>query len=103
MPDPWLWTIGDFGESFLVRGTEDIDQARQLVRARLTTDAAFDLALEPDDPTVVELVDNSLHGLRPEVGWYRCNPCHCGEEHRFDMATADGPGRGNFRGVYFRA
>lgn len=103
MPDPRLWTIGDYGEDLLVRGTDDIDTARQLVRDHLTADAVYEMELPADDPTVVEVVDNALASLHPQAGWYRCNPCHCGEEHRFDLATTDGPGRGNFRGVYFHA
>jgi hypothetical protein len=37
----------------------------------------------------------------PEWGWFRINPCNCGE-HAWHIATVDGPGRGRWRGSYVR-
>lgn len=84
-----VWHI-DYDSSFLVRGVDNIVLARELVRSELRRDGYTD-----------EEIDGWFRRRSPEVGWWRCNPCICGEEHSFDMAKADGPGRGNFRGVYF--
>jgi hypothetical protein len=84
-----VWPI-DWGDAFLVRGTDDVEAARH---------AVFEHLHKQGDHTPDEAADR-IYRLRPEVGWYRTNPCICGDEHRFDMATADGPGRGTFRGIY---
>lgn len=83
-----IWSI-DYGSSWLVRGTNDVEQARTALRQKLARD--------PD----TEEISTQMARLIPEPGWFRCNPCICGEEHRFDMAQVAGPGPGNFRGVYF--
>lgn len=85
-----VWRI-DWGGSYLVRGTTDVETARRAV--------AF--ALHRSDHLDDEDIAEWFARHSPEIGWWRCNPCICGEEHNFDMARADGPGRGNFRGVYF--
>jgi hypothetical protein len=92
-----VWPI-DYSSSYLVRGTEDVQEAR---------DAALRYEMdrwredrEPLDESDARLRVDQIKALKPEIGWWRTNPCYCGDEHRFDMGTADGPGRGNFRGVY---
>lgn len=61
--------------------------------------------LDEDHPTRL------AHAERGElrIGWYRTNPCNCGEEHTFDMAEVptgeDGApigsaARGAFMGVF---
>lgn len=94
-----VWPI-DFSSSYLVRGTQDVEEARDaMLRYAMTSRWREDLG--QFDEQEARLYRSQLEALRPEVGWFRCNPCYCGEEHLFDMATADGPGQGNFRGVYF--
>jgi hypothetical protein len=86
-----VWPI-DYGDGFLVRGTENVEAARRAVFEHLVT---------VGDHTPDEASDR-IYRLRPEVDWYRTNPCFCGDEHRFGMGTADGPGHGNFKGVYLQ-
>lgn len=63
-----------------------------------------------DRPTSIPDTDTWYLG-EALVGFYRTNPCTCGEEHQFDMAEVpmDGDGqplgaaaRGAFLGVFFR-
>lgn len=84
-----VWRID--WDGYLVRGTTDIETARRAVAFFLHRD---------DDLEDIE-IDDWFARHSGEVGWYRTNPCICGEEHRFDMDKVDGPGRGNFQGVYF--
>jgi len=53
---------------------------------------------------------DSYYYREASVGWYRKNPCACGDEHKFDMDSVafdddfvpQGPAaRGAFVGVYF--
>jgi hypothetical protein len=87
-----VWPI-DWG-TYLVRGTDDVALAQAALRDHLL-----------ENPS--EFVDNNgcqfyIDQLRPQVGWYRCNPCTCGEEHHsFDMMEVSGPARGNFVGVFY--
>lgn len=90
-----VWPI-DYSTSFLVRGTEDAQEAKDAA-LRYFMDENRDLPYDEQD---ARLFRAQIEALTPEVGWWRTNPCYCGDEHRFDMGTADGPGRGNFRGVY---
>ncbi|KEP72869.1 hypothetical protein HR12_39510 [Microbacterium sp. SUBG005] len=65
---------------------------------------------EHDRPTAIPYCDRWYRG-EAEVGYFRTNPCTCGEEHQFDLGTVqtdeeDQPigksGRGAFLGVWFR-
>jgi hypothetical protein len=85
-----VWSID--WNSYLVRGIDNVAMARELVRSELR---ASDMGY------VDEEIDEWFCRHSPEVGWFRCNPCICGEGHAFDMAKVDGPGPGNFRAVYF--
>jgi hypothetical protein len=86
-----VWHI-DWND-YLVRGTDDVALAQAALR---------DYLLEPpSDFTSNEEVQQAIDQWTPHVGWYRCNPCTCGDEHRFDMLEVDGPARGNFVGVFF--
>lgn len=65
---------------------------------------------EEDRATAVPDCDR-WYGGEAVIGFYRTNPCTCGEEHSFDMASVDmsedgeptGRGaRGSFMAVFFR-
>lgn len=65
---------------------------------------------ENDRPTAVPYCDR-WHRGEAEIGYFRTNPCMCGEEHTFDLGTVEmdengepmgGAARGAFLGVYFR-
>jgi hypothetical protein len=94
------------GGEFTVRGTEDVDAAREAVKAWERASWAED----PDEwRTEDELKERleRIDSLTPRVGWYRWNPCHessCydGGGHSGHLGYCDGPGRGRWRGVYFQ-
>jgi hypothetical protein len=84
----------DWGD-YLVRGTDDVALAQAAVRDHLIHHVAEWERLASEEAQ--EVIDRR----HVDTGWWRCNPCICGEGHSFDMGKAPGPGRGNFRGVYF--
>lgn len=84
-----VWRID--WDGYLVRGTHDVEVARLAVAYNLQEIEHFDK----------EARDEWFERRSVEVGWWRTNPCICGEGHSFDMAKVGGPGRGNFKGVYF--
>lgn len=92
-----VWPI-DWG-SYLVRGTDDVALAQAALRDHLLEQEAEYLLIDPLRNT--EEAQQIIDRLRREVGWYRCNPCICGDSHAFDMMEVDGPARGNFVGVFF--
>lgn len=65
---------------------------------------------EEDRPTAIPDYDR-WHGGEAQIGFYRTNPCTCGYEHSFDLASVEmtddgdpmGKGaRGAFMAVYLR-
>lgn len=76
----------------------DCDEAVVVFRCQdpeLAARAALDLLAEEYEGGDVD--------LQLEAGWYRINPCNCGDGHRWDLGTAYGPGSGNSRGYLVTA
>ena len=83
----------DGGSAYLVRGTQDVDEARSAASAYLAQQESAAGAL-------------GLCLLTARPGLYRWNPCNensCydGGGHRRHLGYASRPGRGVFPGVYF--
>lgn len=85
-------TIVDSGESYIVRGTDDVLAAKRAVHHWRRKEDPW---LSPED---------ACPPPRARVGWFRWNPCNArscfdGGGHSGHVGYAQGPGRGNFRGV----
>jgi hypothetical protein len=88
-----VWSIGEWGDAYLARGTHDVEVAKAAVVRHI-----IDLGEYDEEYEVPAYVDR----MHADVGWWRCNPCVCGlGPHQFDMGRVDGPGSGNFKAVYF--
>ena len=101
---------------FMVRGTDDPAEALLIaINARpLALEDLIDV-LRPEvfestgfiDEDRENFTSNAAHAFQrwlrnPITGWLRFSPCHslCGEHH-WHWDTANGPGRGVFKGVIF--
>lgn len=83
--------ITDGEASYLVRGTTDLEEIRQLLTE---DDYILDDAPEDSDWEVELEVER--------VGLFRINPCTCGD-HGWHLGYASQRGRGVFEGVYLNA
>lgn len=83
--------IFDGSARFLVRGTTDLEEIKQLLAE---DEDVYDDAPEDQDWEVELTVER--------VGLFRINPCGCGE-HGWHLGYASKRGRGVFEGVYLDA
>lgn len=73
------------GTGLLVRLTKEIDLDDLLI-ALLANDEVRSYDQRHDDPSTLPGYTFLDRGREAEVGWYRKQPCTCGEEHSWDMA-----------------
>lgn len=83
------YQINDGAAKWFVRGTDDPEAALAILLDEYP-ESAEDVEAEDVDLELVPNVDRA--------GWFRFNPCTCGE-HGWHLGYANGPGRGNFIGV----
>ena len=84
------YQINDGNAGWFVRGTDDPETALRVLLDEYPE--AADHVPEPEG------TDLELHPMVDRAGWFRFNPCHCGD-HGWHLGNASGPGRGRFLGV----
>lgn len=82
---------------WLVRGTQDVGEAfAALQRDPDWADQVADLYVPEDSEYDVEFAPD-----RADPNLYRFNPCHCGDEHSWDLGYSRTRKQGVFDGVLF--
>ena len=80
-------------DGYLVRGAHGEQDARDLLVTELMRDERAE--------TMDEAREMAARMPVERHGWFRCNPCKCGDGHDFHLGHTSGPGPGSFRAVLF--